>query len=112
MRIHRMTNISDCATSARVPVLIDVISVFTRPEFQLDIEFKNGERRRFDMRPLLSMKPWNRIAAPALLERVSVDYGTLVWPGEVDLVPETLCEDSVALVEQPPSQFPCHACPA
>lgn len=38
-------------------MLIDVISVRVRPEFQLDLEFKNGERRRFDMRPLLLMKP-------------------------------------------------------
>jgi len=48
-------------------MLIDVISVRVLPEFQLDLEFKNGERRKFDMRPLLSMKPWNRIATPSCL---------------------------------------------
>lgn len=61
-------------------MLIDVISVRICPEFELDLEFANGERRRFDMRPLLAIKPWNRIAVPALFERVRVDYGTLVWP--------------------------------
>ncbi len=78
-------------------MLIDVIAVHACPEFQLHLEFKNGERRRFDMRPLLAMKPWNRIASPAVFERVRVDYGTVVWPGEIDVAPETLYDDSVPL---------------
>jgi hypothetical protein len=78
-------------------MLIDVISVRVLPGYQLDLEFKNGERRKFDMRPLLLMKPWNRVATPVLFERVRVDYGTVVWPGEIDVVPETLYEDSVIL---------------
>ena len=80
-------------------MLIDVIAVRTYPDFQLDLEFKNGERRRFDMRPLLAMKPWNLITAPAVFERVRVDYGTVVWPGEIDVAPETLYDDSVPLVD-------------
>ena len=64
-------------------MLIDVISLCTLPDFQLDLEFQNGERRRFDMRPLLLMKPWSRLATPSLFARAHVDYGTVVWPGEI-----------------------------
>ncbi len=78
-------------------MLLDVIAVHPQPNYQLDLEFKNGERRRFDMRPLLEMKPWNRIANPSIFERVRVDYGTVVWPGEIDIAPETLYDDSVPL---------------
>ena len=78
-------------------MLLDVIAVRPMDGFQLDLEFENGERRRFDMRPMLAMKPWNRIATRALFERVQVNYGTVVWPGEIDIAPETLYDDSVPL---------------
>ena len=80
---------------SEVAMLLDVIAVRPLDGFQLDLEFENGERRRFDMRPLLSMKPWNRIATPTLFERAQVDYGTVVWPGDIDIAPETLYDDSV-----------------
>ena len=78
-------------------MLIDVTAVHPRPDFHLDLEFENGERRRFDMRPLLTMKPWRRLSSAGLFERARVDYGTVVWPGEIDIAPETLYDGSVAI---------------
>lgn len=78
-------------------MLIDVVAVKPRQDFQLDLEFENGERRRFDMRPLLELKPWNRISKLPLFERARVDYGTVVWPGEIDIAPETLYDGPIPL---------------
>ncbi|MGB5159186.1 DUF2442 domain-containing protein [Desulfobacterium sp. N47] len=78
-------------------MLIDVVSVKPLKDFYLDLEFENGERRRFNMRPLLAVKPWNRIANLQLFERARVDYGTVVWPGEIDIAPETLYDDSTPI---------------
>lgn len=76
---------------------LDVVNVTPREDFQLDLIFANHECRRFDMRPLLVMKPWSRIASPAVFSRVRVEYGTVIWPGEIDVAPETLYDDSVPL---------------
>ena len=78
-------------------MLLDIVTVQPQPDFQLDLTFENGEQRRFDMRPLLAIKPWNRIASRNLFERARVDYGTVVWPGEIDIAPETLYDDSIPL---------------
>lgn len=78
-------------------MLLDVVNVKTTPDFQLDLDFKNGEQRRFDMRPLLTIRPWDRIANEQLFHRTTVAYGTVIWPGEIDIAPETLYDDSVPL---------------
>lgn len=76
-------------------MLIDIIAVAARKDYSLVLEFENGERRIFDMRPLMVVKPWDRIAALPLFLRASVGCGTVVWPGGVDIAPETLYDDSL-----------------
>ncbi|TYT75829.1 DUF2442 domain-containing protein [Desulfobotulus mexicanus] len=74
-------------------MLIDVVFVKPRKDFQLELEFANGEIRIFDMRPLIAVKPWNRIASPGIFQKASVEYGTVVWPGGIDVASDTLYLD-------------------
>jgi len=77
---------------------MDVTSVKATADFQLELEFANGEHKRFDMKPLLKMKPWNCLANRKLFEMVQVDYGTVIWlNGEIDVAPETLYDHSVLI---------------
>ena len=78
-------------------MLIDIVNVKPQKDFYLELEFENGERRLFDMRPLLSLKPWDRVENKHLFERSMVEYGTVVWPGEIDIAPETLYDDSTPI---------------
>lgn len=38
---------------------------------------------------------FRRLARCGFFEFAHVDYGTVVWPGEIDVAPETLYEGSV-----------------
>lgn len=74
----------------RCRLLIDVIKVAVGADYALLLEFENGEKRVFDMRPYLDKNPFNRIKDAAIFAQASVDFGTVVWPGNVDIAPETL----------------------
>ena len=76
-------------------MLLDVVSVQTHPDFQLDLEFENGERRRFDMSPYLHYPVFRRLENPGFFSLARVEYGTVVWPGNIDIAPETLYDLSV-----------------
>lgn len=78
-------------------MLVDVMSVIPNPDFTLTLEYVNGERRVFDAKPLLSIKPWTGLRAWALFQKARVEYGTVVWPGEIDIAPETLYDRSIPL---------------
>lgn len=78
---------------------MDIIAVTPRADFQLMLLFANGEKRRFDMRPLLALKPWNRVAAPSVFSLARVVCGTVVWTGGIDVAPETLYMDSLVLTD-------------
>ncbi len=58
------------------------------------LTLSDGEVVVRDLSDLLRGPLFDRLAADdEAFRRVSVDYGTLVWPGDVDIAPETLIWD-------------------
>lgn len=76
-------------------ILLDVLTVKATRDFRLHLEFENGEKRIFDMTPLLEKKPFIRLKGSPLFLAARVDYGTVCWPGNIDIAPETLYDRSV-----------------
>jgi hypothetical protein len=74
--------------------LLDVVSVVAQEDHTLLLVFENGEKRRFDMKPLLDKKPFCRLKDSPLFLKATVAYGTVVWPGDTDIAPETLWDKS------------------
>ncbi|MCK6413135.1 MAG: DUF2442 domain-containing protein [Azonexus sp.] len=78
-------------------MLLDVTHVTVKPDFTLFLEFENGERRRFHMAAYIDQKPWVRLKSGNAFQGAFVENGTVVWPGNIDIDPETLYEYSVPL---------------
>jgi hypothetical protein len=75
--------------------MLQVSSVKTSPDFALRLVFSNGEQRQFDMRPYLHYPVFRRLENPGFFNLARIDYGTVVWPGNIDIAPETLYHNSV-----------------
>jgi len=78
-------------------MLLDVTHVTVQAHFILLLEFENGERRTFDMANYIDQKPWARLKSGNGFHAAFVENGTVAWPGNVDIDPETLYELSVPL---------------
>jgi hypothetical protein len=77
--------------------MIVVNAVETIADFGLLLTFNGGERRCFDMRPYLHYPVFRRLENPGFFGLAHVDYGTVTWPGDIDIAPETLYEYSVPM---------------
>ncbi len=75
-------------------MLLDVIQVEAKEDYRLLLVFENGQKRCFDMRPYLEQKPFTRLKPVESFMKAAVGIGTVVWPGGIDIAPETLWDRS------------------
>ena len=63
-------------------------------EHSLDLTFKDGTRKRVNLRPLLEGPVFEPLLDPKYFALVDLDRvaGTVVWPNGADIAPETLYE--------------------
>jgi len=73
-----------------------VIAVETHPNYTITVTFDDGARRLYDMRPLFETPLYRSL--PEVFDQASVDCGTVVWPGNLDISPDTLYLDGKPIV--------------
>ena len=74
-----------------------VTTVAVMEDYKLALTFTNGETRLFDAKPLLEAEAFEPLADSRLFESVTVAYGTLLWPDDIDCCPDTLYAESVTI---------------
>ena len=83
-------------------MLPSVTAVQALPGYRLSLTFDNGEHKYFDMSPYLQFPVFRRLQNPGFFGLARIDYGTMTWPGEIDIAPETLYIDGVDEVGKMP----------
>ena len=73
----------------------DAVDVHVVGNDSLLVTFSNGERRSFDLTPLFTRKCYIQLKEPAFLAKAFVQYGCVTWPGNIDIDPEWLYNDSI-----------------
>ena len=74
-----------------------VTAVSPLEDHALLLQFGNGERRRMDVRPYLAYAVFERLREPGFFALVQADHGTVSWPGGIDLAPDSMYLESVAV---------------
>ena len=77
-----------------------VQSVVATDGFKLEITFSNGEVGVYDCAPLLDFGVFKELRDISYFKRARAEGGTVVWPHEQDLCPDTLYEDSQKLIPE------------
>ena len=71
-----------------------VKAVVPKDDYRLEITFSNGEVGIFDCTHLLGLGVFREFADIHYFRRARVEDGTVVWPHEQDICPDTLYLDS------------------
>lgn len=71
-----------------------VKEVFATNDYKLDLVFTDGERGTYDCRSLLDFGVFKELKDPSYFKQVKVDGGTVAWPHDQDICPDTLYLDS------------------
>jgi hypothetical protein len=70
------------------------VSVICLSDFELEITFSNGEIGVYSVRPILNFGVFKELADESYFKMARIENGTVVWPNEQDICPDTLYLDS------------------
>ncbi len=80
-----------------------VIRVVPRDDFSLELWFDTGDHRLFDARPYLERGVFIRLKDIKLFKQAYIALGTVCWPDNLDIAPETLFDRSIAIEMRQPA---------
>lgn len=74
--------------------MIKVVNVSPLENYELLLEFNNGEKRIKDIKPYLDKGIFSKLKDKKFFEKVKISFGTVSWNSEIDLDAENLYDTS------------------
>jgi hypothetical protein len=74
-----------------------VVTVTAMTDHKLQLKFTNGEVRIYDCSPILGFGVFQELRDIDYFRLARAEGGTVVWPHEQDICPDTLYEDSIKI---------------
>ena len=71
------------------------ISVKPLENYVLEIEFSNGEIKKFDVKPYLQYKAFESLKDLQLFNTVKIDGLSIAWQNGADICPDELYNNSI-----------------
>ena len=68
--------------------------------YMLKVSFSTGEVKLFDVKPYLDKGIFIKLQDENFFNQAYVAYGTVCWPGNLDIAPETLFDKGSCLESQ------------
>lgn len=64
-------------------------------DHRVAVTFEGGEKGVFDCSGYFAQPYWRKLRDPVFFGNVYVDYGHLTWPGDIDISPIEVWQDTV-----------------
>ena len=79
----------------------ELIRVAVLPPADLLLSYSDGSARRFSCAPYLDRGAFVQLKEPTVFAQARLAHGTVCWPGELDIAPETLFLRSTPVSAEP-----------
>ena len=71
-----------------------IVNVCPLDNYEILLEFNNGEKRIKDMKPYLDKGIFSKLKDKKFFEKVKISFGTISWDSEIEMDAEKLYDTS------------------
>lgn len=81
--------------------MIKVVAVKANHDYTLDLKFDDGSVKRFDVKPYLKYEVFKELRDLSYFKQATIAFGTVQWPHQQDISPDTLFLESHTATDHP-----------